>query len=657
MRLKQRPEDFSVKESFRFDEVPSGEHRVYLMDKQKLSTFDAIARIRDRFGLRPGSISYCGLKDKQGRTEQLIAVDGFDVDMQDEDLRLKFLGRTDQPLSAANITSNRFSVTVRAVREQELPQVNLAAAEVNRLGVVNYFDDQRFGSLKHGQGFIAKDLLRGDHEAALKNFMAVPSPLDRTDDAKVKKFWSEHWGDWSARCPFPANRKYFRILSALREKPRDFLNAFLQVDSDYRALQLFTFQSWLWNEGVRRLLQLMFPREHLFPMPYQAGTLLFHRDAAPEVLEKLRGLRFPLLSPETKFEDDQVREAALWALGKDKLTLEQLRVKGAEKLLWFKHELRPVLVYPHKLVLGKATFDELNRDQYKLNVAFTLPPGSYATLVVKRLFHFSATTDRHVPAGEEQERDDRGGFRDDRGERPERRGFRGGRDGEKRGDLRSDRGERTGRGGFRNDRNERSERGGGFRNDRGARAERGGFRNDPGERAERGGFRNDRGERSERGGGLGNDRGERSERGGGFRSERGERSERGGGFRNDRGERSERGGGFRSERGERSERGGGFRNDRGERSERGGGFRGERSDRGRESREQRGGSRDSRSDGPPSFTTAPRRGSSGFYPANPDAEAPERGNRPQRGGYRGSAPKRPGAPRGKGGNRPNFRRK
>src|SRR4051812_6385678 len=64
MRLKQRPEDFSVKESFRFDEVPQGQHRVYLMDKQKLSTFDAIARIRDRFGLRPMAISYCGLKDK-----------------------------------------------------------------------------------------------------------------------------------------------------------------------------------------------------------------------------------------------------------------------------------------------------------------------------------------------------------------------------------------------------------------------------------------------------------------------------------------------------------------------------------------------------------------------------------------------------------------
>ena len=388
MRIKQKPEDFVVKESFRFDEVEGGEFRVYLMDKQKVSTFDAVGRLRERFGLKPGAISYCGLKDKQGRTEQLIAVEGFDIDLQEEDLRLKYLGRTDRPLSAANITSNRFSVTVRALKEPELGLLNLAAAEVNRLGVVNYFDDQRFGSLKHGQGFIAKDLLRGDFETALKNYLAKPSPLDKTDDAKVKAFWAANWGSWDARCPFEANKRYFRVLRRLRQAPGDFRGAFLEIDSDYRAMQLFTLQSYLWNEGARRLLQLLLPREALFPVPYQAGTLLFHRDGPREVLERLRGLTFPLLSPHSTFRDPQVEEAARWALGKEKLDLDKLVVPGAERLLYFKHEERPLLAFPQKLVLGRTQSDELNRPYLKLNVAFTLPPGSYATLVIKRLFYF-----------------------------------------------------------------------------------------------------------------------------------------------------------------------------------------------------------------------------------------------------------------------------
>ncbi len=393
MRIKQRPEDFSVKESYRFDPDPKGRFRVYLMDKQKLSTFDAVDRIRERFGLRPGAISYCGLKDKQGRTEQLIAVDGADVDIQEPDLRLKFLDRTAKALSAANITSNRFSVTVRAVDREELGPLNLAAAEVNRLGVVNYFDSQRFGSLKHGQGYIAKDLIRGDFEAALHNYMAKPSPLDRSEDAKVKQFWKENWGNFKVRVPFNAGKKYQRIQIALRKDPKDFRTAFLQIDSSYRALLLFTYQSYLWNEGVRRMLQLMMPREHLFPMSYQAGTVLHHRDAAPEVLRSLRELTFPLLAPDSTFNNPVVKQAVEWVLGKEKLKLSDLSIEGAERLLYFKHEERPVLVYPAKLVLGRPQVDELNRPLLKLNVAFTLPPGSYATLVVKRLFHFAYKDD------------------------------------------------------------------------------------------------------------------------------------------------------------------------------------------------------------------------------------------------------------------------
>ncbi|MCA2977433.1 MAG: tRNA pseudouridine(13) synthase TruD, partial [Myxococcaceae bacterium] len=389
MKLKQRPEDFSVKESFRFDEDVDGRYRVYLMDKQKLSTFDAVARIAKAFGLKPGAVSFCGLKDKQGRTEQLIAVEGVDVDMQEPDLRLKFLGRTAAPLTAANTTSNRFAVTVRQLREQELQDVTLAVAEVGRLGVVNYFDNQRFGSLKHGQGFIAKDLIKGDFERALRNYMAVPSPLDRTDDAKVKAFWAEHWGDWRASCPYQtANTRYARILHVLRRAPRNFLEAFLTIDAKYRALMLFEFQSYLWNESARRLLQLLLPREALFVMPYQAGSLLHHREAPPELLAWMRQATVPLLGPTTTFTHPSVKEAVEWALGKEKLTLEQLTVKEAPRLLFFKHEERPLLVQPQKLVIGRAGRDEINRGFLKVNVAFTLPPGSYATLVVKRLFHF-----------------------------------------------------------------------------------------------------------------------------------------------------------------------------------------------------------------------------------------------------------------------------
>jgi tRNA pseudouridine13 synthase len=39
--------------------------------------------------------------------------------------------------------------------------------------------------------------------------------------------------------------------------------------------------------------------------------------------------------------------------------------------------------------VGEGKPDELNRGRMRVNVAFTLPPGAYATLVVKRLFHWT----------------------------------------------------------------------------------------------------------------------------------------------------------------------------------------------------------------------------------------------------------------------------
>ena len=385
MRLKQRPEDFSVTESWRFDDDPAGAWRVYLMDKQKLTTFEAVERICARFKIPRADVSYCGLKDKQGRTIQLVALRGREVRLQDEDLRLKPLGRSRSPLTAANTTSNRFAVTVRDLSEEDVARLPASVAEVQRLGVVNYFDSQRFGPLKHGQGFVVKELMRGDFELALKNVIAHPSELDESGDAKVKRFWKEHWGDWAARNPHPGAERYEAVLKWLKKHPQDYRGAFLRTEPRWRALQVFTYQSWLWNEGVRQFLRDVVGIQHLVSIRYQAGSLLFPRELDAAQSRRVRDLTFPLLGPASTFTDPQVEKAALAVLRREDMALASLAVPGTPEI-HFDHEERPLFSFPGRLTVGDARPDELNRGRLKLNVAFTLPPGAYATLVVKRLF-------------------------------------------------------------------------------------------------------------------------------------------------------------------------------------------------------------------------------------------------------------------------------
>jgi len=399
MKLKQRPEDFVVREAYRFNEDPRGPYRVYLMDKQKLSTFEAVQRICTRMRIPPAAVSFCGLKDKQGRTEQIIAIRGKDAVMQEPDLRLKFLGRTDAPLSAANLTANRFAVTVRDLGEEDVARLASSVAEVRRVGVVNYFDSQRFGALKHGQGFIAKDLLRNQVEHALHNYMAKPSPLDQSDDAKVKRFWAEHWGEWHLHCPYKAVAKYRNVLMHLRDDPEDWAGAFLEIEPRYRALLIFEYQSWLWNEGVRRLLQGFLPERDLISLRYQAGRLLFPREVPGDVLRDLRERSFPLLAPDSEYADERTREAAEATLAREHIRLADLRMPHLPGM-FFKHEERQVLIYPGKLVVSEPRWDEMNRGRLKVNVAFTLPPGAYATLVTKRLFWFAMLEEEALSHGE-----------------------------------------------------------------------------------------------------------------------------------------------------------------------------------------------------------------------------------------------------------------
>jgi tRNA pseudouridine13 synthase len=404
MKLKQRPEDFQVTESWRFEEDPRGAHFVYLMDKQKLSTFEAVERICARFKIPRASVSYCGLKDKQGRTTQLIAVEKRQLELQDPDLRLKLMGRTAHPLSAENTTSNRFAVTVRELSDEDVSRLPASVAEVRRLGVVNYFDSQRFGSLKHGQGFIVKDLMRGEFEVALRNVLARPSELDRSGDAQVKAFWKEHWGEWDRKNPHPGAERYEAVIRHLRSHPEDYRGALLRTEPRWRALQVFAYQSWLWNEGVKAYLRDVVGISRLVSIRYQAGSLLFPRELDGDAVRLLSSKTFPLLAPGTRFDDPAVEQAALSVLGREDMGLADLAIPGTPEI-HFDPEERPLLVQPGRLALGEPKDDELNRGQQRVNVAFTLPPGAYATLVVKRLFHWTLTPSRperperpHAPA-------------------------------------------------------------------------------------------------------------------------------------------------------------------------------------------------------------------------------------------------------------------
>ncbi len=95
----------------------------------------------------------------------------------------------------------------------------------------NYFDDQRFGSVGFGGGFIAEAWLRGDHERALYLALAEPNPMDRPDTRVEKEILRECWGRW-AEAKARLDRSHARsLVTYLVDHPEDFRGAFARVPS------------------------------------------------------------------------------------------------------------------------------------------------------------------------------------------------------------------------------------------------------------------------------------------------------------------------------------------------------------------------------------------------------------------------------------------
>jgi len=241
--------------------------------------------------------------------------------------------------------------------------------------------------------------VRGDWEGALRAFLATPSELDKSDDAKVKAFWREHWGEWQLHAPQDAGKRYAPVLRRLREDPRDFKGAFMHVDRRLRMMVLFELQSYVWNEGAKRYLALRVPSAELIGLRYQAGALTFPRSLPRELRDQLWARTFPLLAPDSTFDDPQIEASAVGALKAQGLSLSDLQVPETRQL-FFKHEERPLFVVPGKLRVNEPRRDELNRGRLKINLSFTLPPGAYATLVVRRVLWFATESKRsNAPVG------------------------------------------------------------------------------------------------------------------------------------------------------------------------------------------------------------------------------------------------------------------
>lgn len=443
MKLKVRPSDFKVTERLVEGVLsPRGSHRVYRVQKEKLTSMEAATELASLVGVTPKDIGMAGLKDRQGVTVQFMSVHrGPDVSAQNHDLSIQTAGFSENAIDSEASDGNDFQIVVRGLHDVDTERVRESLEAVRTHGVPNYFDDQRFGNLRHGQGWIVQDLLDGDISEALRRLVASASRYEPPARRSLKEALWRNWGDWAA-CRSIAGKlgRHHSVFEHLKRDPEDIEGAFNRIATRERLIHLYAFQSHIWNRALALAMETH--AQGTFSLRGIEGRLLFPEQEANLPASWNGSLMLPDAQLAGVKDEDQ-RDLMATVLGDLGLEPGQFVLPDLPGFQ-LKPELRDAMVVPMGLRVRPAEPDNEFRGKKMLRISFGLPRGAYATMVIRRLVGPTRWDDappRFQPTEPHSGEGGGGGFsrrsrRGGRGRGGPRRGggggFRGGRPGDDR---------------------------------------------------------------------------------------------------------------------------------------------------------------------------------------------------------------------------------
>jgi len=381
MKLKVKPEDFRVEERLNLRLKRAGAYSVYRLEKRLWNTLDVIRHLEQRHNLR--HLSRAGLKDRYSHSIQYLSIPGRGPhSVVEKNYSLRLAGMADQPVSRDILVGNSFQVRLRALTADETSAILSALPRVNRYGFPNYYDEQRLGSARHGQGFIARRLIDGHFNGALRLWLATPSAADDSHSRQTKAALEQHWGDWK-RCLELVPPEARPAIEHLSHSPKDFKGAVYLIPRNLLELFINAYQAWLWNEIMAGVLaDLKVP---LRALEYSHGTLAFYDELTPAQDKYLGRLVIPAPGPDAEPESERVARITNQVLAREGLSLKQLEPRFRIRGVFFKAYPRAAVVRPERMKASRPDDDDLYPGRQTVLLSFFLPAGSFATILVKRL--------------------------------------------------------------------------------------------------------------------------------------------------------------------------------------------------------------------------------------------------------------------------------
>lgn len=337
-RFKQTPRDFVVEEIPLYEFSGEGEHIILLVRKKSLSTMEMVGAFARYLNIKNRDIGYAGLKDKHAMTKQYISINKQHEEalenFEHEGIKILSKTRHNNKIKIGHLKGNRFYIKLKKVNPTSALKLDEALKNISDSGMPNYFGYQRFGN--DGDNHI-------DGEKIAKGEKKERNP--KIKKLLINSYQSHLFNMWlSRRLEINTLVSSFepKELETLLNMPRETLKKLKAQKHSFKLIQGDIMEH--------------YPHGRLFDFDGSEDDLVRFNERNISVTGVLCGSK-------VKMSSDLAGEI-------EKDFDDSINADGARRYAW---------VFPSKV---EGRFNQIEA-QYELN--FTLPKGSYATVLIEEL--------------------------------------------------------------------------------------------------------------------------------------------------------------------------------------------------------------------------------------------------------------------------------
>ncbi|TVP41516.1 tRNA pseudouridine(13) synthase TruD [Candidatus Nitrosocosmicus arcticus] len=388
--IKKNTEDFHVQEIISKifidqvspDQTTSNIFPVYEIRKKGMDSSHAILTLRKKTGL---DLKIVGIKDAKATTIQYAssrtrrAIKNIDLGK----IKLTLVGFSRKPIEKNNLVGNTFEIRIAEPKMDKLDNILQFLGDINSLG--NYYGLQRFGSERLVTHLVGRAILERKFDKATEILLTYTTKYDSKFSREIREKLRDIKSNPNLIREIPPGMDIEKNLAQAIVRGKDSITALRTIPISIRRLFVQAFQAFLFNKtlsiAIKNNFSLTIPEENDLCFDVFEDDLIFGkiRKYEKEKPTDSRVQRLPIIRlPGYSFQPGKNRF--------DKIIKEFMKQENLSSKDFFIKEMQELSEsggFRQACYVCKNF--KYKREENSLLVGFSVPKGSYATVLLREL--------------------------------------------------------------------------------------------------------------------------------------------------------------------------------------------------------------------------------------------------------------------------------